>query len=125
MFEQIPKRAILSLLRQADVGFISLRPEPLFRFGVSPNKLFDYMLAGLSVIFAVRAGNDPILDAGCGYSVNPSQPDAISAALTALSSMTPSARREMGRRGQAWVERHHSYAVLARNYLALATSAPS
>jgi len=120
IFEQIPKRAVLTLLRQADVGFISLRPEPLFRFGVSPNKLFDYMMAGLPVLFAVQAGNDPVREAGCGYSVDPGQPEAISAALTKLASMSLTARREMGQRGRYWVERHHGYASLARDYLALA-----
>lgn len=120
MFEQIPKAAVLTLLRQADVGFIALRPEPLFRFGVSPNKLFDYMQAGLPVLFAVRAGNDPVAEAGCGYSVDPSQPNAISAALSALASMSTAARREVGMRGRNWVELHHGYAGLARNYLVLA-----
>ena len=120
MFDQIPKRAVLTLLRQSSAGFISLRSEPLFRFGVSPNKLFDYMLAGLPVLFAVRAGNDPVADACCGYSVDPDQPNAISNALSALAAMPDAVRREMGQRGRAWVQQHHGYATLARDYLALA-----
>lgn len=120
MFPQIPKSAVLTLLAEVDAGFISLRPEPLFRFGVSPNKLFDYMLAGLPVVFAVSAGNDPVAEAGSGYSVNPGQPEEISAALTALAKMAPALRREMGQRGRQWVEQRHGYASLARDYLALA-----
>lgn len=122
LLPQIPKAAVLTLLEEVDIGFISLRPEPLFRFGVSPNKLFDYMLAGLPVIFAVQAGNDPVAEAGCGFSVNPGQPEEISAALSALAKMSPSVRREMGRRGRDWVEQRHGYASLARDYLALSAT---
>lgn len=119
MFEQVPKRAVLGLLREAHIGFISLRPEPLFRFGISPNKIFDYMLAGLPIISAIEAGNDPVQEAGCGYSVNPDRPEEISEALTRLATMTADHRREMGLRGRNWVELNHSYAHLARKYIKL------
>src|SRR5690606_999412 len=45
LHDQIAKREVPALLGAADIGYISLKPEPLFRFGISPNKLFDYMLA--------------------------------------------------------------------------------
>lgn len=123
LFEQIPKRAVLTVLREASAGYISLRPEPLFRFGVSPNKLFDYMLAELPVLFAVQAGNDPVAEAGCGFSLDPGDTEGISHAISALAAMPPQARRAMGLRGRAYVEQRHGYASLARSYLRLLESA--
>lgn len=117
LFEQIPKGDIPALLAEADVGYISLRPEPLFRFGVSPNKLFDYMMAALPVLFAVQAGNDPVQEADCGYSVPPGDKVAIADALARFASSTREARRQMGERGHDYVRAHHSYERLAAEYL--------
>ena len=46
----ILKSEMPELLAAADVGLHTLADVPLFRFGVSPNKLFDYMAAGLPVV---------------------------------------------------------------------------
>lgn len=119
MFAQIPKLAVLSLLREVDIGFMSLRPEPIFRFGISPNKLFDYMIAGLPVLFAVKAGNDPVAESGCGLSVHPERTEEIVAALNALAVLSPKERIEIGQRGQLWIKQHHDYARLARQYASL------
>jgi len=110
---------VQGLLREASAGYISLRPEPLFRFGVSPNKLFDYMLAALPVLFAVRAGNDPVAEAGCGISIDPGDPQAISAAIRRLAALTEEARQAMGERGRAYVLQRHGYRQLAQDYLRL------
>lgn len=119
LFPQIPKLAVTALLQEVDVGFISLRPEPIFRFGVSPNKLFDYMLASLPVIFAVKAGNNPVLESGCGYSVDPGSPAEISEAISNLINLGETRRLSMGELGSEWVKSNHGYSQLARNYLEL------
>lgn len=117
LFPQIPKKDVLGLLQEASVGYISLRPEPLFRFGVSPNKLFDYMLAALPVLFAVTAGNDPVAEAECGLSADPDDPRAISAAMSRLAALSDSDLRSMGERGRTYVLQKHSYRHLAQEYL--------
>jgi glycosyltransferase involved in cell wall biosynthesis len=119
LFGQLPKAAALRVLREADAGYISLRPEPIFRFGVSPNKLFDYMQVGLPVIFAVRAGNDPVREAGCGISIDPADPEAIANAIDAFTRMSAVERRHLGERGRAWVRERHGYERLAQSYLEL------
>ena len=43
------------LLQQMDALYVGLQRQPLFRFGVSPNKLMDYMMAAKPVIFAIDA----------------------------------------------------------------------
>lgn len=119
IFDQVPKKEVISLLSEVDAGYISLRPEPIFRFGISPNKLFDYMLLSLPVIFAVIAGNDPVSESGCGISVDPQEPEDISRAIDVLAQLTSDKRLELGERAKNWVLKHHSYDVLAGNYLKL------
>lgn len=119
VFDQIPKQEVISLLNCVDAGFISLRPEPIFRFGISPNKLFDYMLLELPVVFAVTSGNDPVSEAGCGSTADPRNPSDISRAIDILANLSTAERQKMGARGKDWVIRNHSYDVLAENYIKL------
>ena len=117
MLAPIPKQAVPSLLAGVDIAYIGLLPEPLFRFGISPNKLMDYMMAGKPVVMSIAAGNDPVADAGCGITVAPGSPQAIAGALEALAALPASERVRMGQAGRAYVLEHHTYPVLARRFL--------
>jgi glycosyltransferase involved in cell wall biosynthesis len=119
IFGQVPKSEVMGLLDEVDVGYISLRPESIFRFGVSPNKLFDYMLAGLPVIFSIDAGNNPVAEAGCGFSVPPGDADLIAQAMLSVDGLSRQQRREMGGKGRDYVLRKHEYSQLAKSYLDL------
>jgi glycosyltransferase involved in cell wall biosynthesis len=46
----VPKNEIPDLLAACDAGLHVLADLPLFLYGVSPNKLFDYLAAGLPVL---------------------------------------------------------------------------
>lgn len=116
-FDPIPKRAIPGLLAQMDALYVGFQNQPLFRFGVSPNKLMDYMMAGKPVIHAIKAGNDLVAESGCGVSVEPENPDAVADAIDSLMNMTNEQRDLMGVRGQAYVTSNHSYNVLAPRFI--------
>ena len=117
LLDPVPKAAIPTLLRAMDLLYLGLRREPLFRFGISPNKLMDYMMAGRPVLCAIAAGNDPVGEAGCGLTVAPGDAAAVAQAASQLSRLTPEARGAMGRRGQEYVRSHHTYPVLARRFI--------
>jgi glycosyltransferase involved in cell wall biosynthesis len=112
----VPKAAIPALLAAADALFIGLQDQPLFRFGVSPNKLMDYMMASKPVISAIRAGNDMVSESGCGITVAPEQPAELVKAIETIMNMTPDQRDALGRNGRAYVLKHHEYRVLATQF---------
>ena len=118
MFGPVPKSQVPTLLASIDIAYIGLRPSPLFRFGIAPNKLLDYMMAGCTVLQSVEAGNDPVADAGCGLTVAPGSPAAVADGLIRLSEMPEAVRRDMGKRGREYVLANHTYPVLARRFLA-------
>lgn len=118
-FDAVPKRELAWALRLSDVGFVSLRRQPLFRFGVSPNKLFDYMLAGLPVIYAIESANDPVGEAKCGLRIFAERPNAIADAVEKLMVLPVEKRAQMGESGRAYVLREHGNRSLARSYIEL------
>lgn len=117
MLHAVPKAAMPSLLAEIDLAYIGLLSEPLFRFGISPNKLFDYMMAGKPIIQSILAGNDPVTEVGCGITVPPNQPAAVASAALSLAAMTPQEKQAMGQRGEAFIRSQRSYEILAAQFL--------
>jgi glycosyltransferase involved in cell wall biosynthesis len=111
--EPVNKNAVPAVLRQLDAGILHLSDVDVFRYGISPNKLFDYLANGLPVLFACRSGNDPIQDAQAGISLAPDDPSALAAAMLSLAALPPSERRRMGGAGRRYVEQHHDIEQLA------------
>ncbi|MBL8349983.1 MAG: glycosyltransferase family 4 protein [Burkholderiaceae bacterium] len=117
MLPPIPKAQIPSLLAQLDIAYIGWQRVPIYRFGIAPNKLMDYMMASVPVLHSVAAGNDPVAESGCGLTVAPESADAVADGLRRLAALPASERQAMGRRGRAFVLAHHTYPVLARRFL--------
>ena len=117
MLPPVPKAQIPALLAAFDIAYIGWQRVPIYRFGIAPNKLMDYMMAGRAVLHSVEAGNDPVAEAGCGLTVAPESPAAVAQGLLALAARTPAERAAMGARGRAFVIAHHSYRVLAQRFM--------
>lgn len=117
MLPPIPKAQIPSLLAAIDIAFIGWQRVPIYRFGIAPNKLMDYMMAGCAVLHSVEAGNDPVAESGCGLTVAPDSATAIADGLRELAALPAAARQAMGARGRAFVLAHHTYPVLAQRFI--------
>jgi len=117
MLAPIPKLQVPALLGQVDIAYIGWQRVPIYRFGIAPNKLMDYMMAGRAVLHSVEAGNDPVAEAGCGVTVAPQDARAVADGLLRMMQLAPAARAVMGQRGREYVLARHTYPVLARRFL--------
>jgi len=112
--DPVSKKAIPVLSSEADVFVFNLIDTGVFKFGISSNKLFDFLAAGRPVIFASNSKNNQIEDAGCGITVQPEDPKALADAMVQMAQMTRSERHQMGMKGRKHVETHFDYRILAR-----------
>mgnify|MGYP005789341649 FL=1 len=117
LLSAVKRSDVPALLSEMDALYVGLQRQPLFRFGVSPNKLMDYMMAAKPVIFAIEAGNDMVKDAGCGVSIPPEDSKAIAEAAIELASTPPEKLAEMGKRGQKYILENHEYQILSDRFL--------
>ena len=117
LFPPIAKAAVPALLAQADIAWLGWRRHALYRFGIAPNKLMDYMMAGCAVLHSVEAGNDPVAESGCGLTVAAENPTALAEGLRRLAAAGAHERRAMGARGRAYVLERHAYPMLARRFI--------
>lgn len=111
----VPKQQIPALFAEADAGLMVLKEAPLFAFGVSPNKLFDYMASALPVVCNVPGDvAGMVASAGAGVQAVDASAGALAAAVLTLAEHTSAERAGLGFRGRAWVSREHERGALAR-----------
>jgi glycosyltransferase involved in cell wall biosynthesis len=117
MFNPIPKGRIPALLSTFDVAYLGAPKLPIYRFGASPNKLLDYMMAGVPVIYAIEAGNDLVAEARCGASIGANNPKALAEAIEQFRKMDRSERLALGLNGKSFVLENLNYQALAERFL--------
>jgi glycosyltransferase involved in cell wall biosynthesis len=113
--DPVPKEEIPHLASKADAFCFCLIDSPVFEYGISSNKLFDYMSASRPVIFSCGSVNNPVREAGAGISVPPGDSSALADAIVSMAQLHPQERKRMGRAGRNYVERMHDSRILAGN----------
>lgn len=121
IFEQsVPKIQIPIVAAQADAFVIAVLDLPeLYRFGISMNKLFDYLAAERPIVMASNAANSPVAEAGAGLIVAPAQPKALARAIAQIAATPLAERQRMGRAGREYVEQNHGFDQLAGRFAAV------
>lgn len=109
----VPKSRIPEIAAEADAFVFNLIDAPVFKFGISSNKIFDFMAARRPVIFCSNSANNPVADAGGGVTVPPQNPEALARAILELSELPPEGRAAMGKKAREHVEGNYSLEQLA------------
>jgi glycosyltransferase involved in cell wall biosynthesis len=111
------KASVQTFLAAMDVLAVMLKRSPLYAYGISLNKLFEYMLSARPIVQAVECSNDVVAMAECGLTVPPEVPQALAEAVRRLRRLSPQERARLGENGRAYVLREHDYRVLADRFL--------
>lgn len=110
----VAKSQIPTLASQADAFVIAVLDLPgLYRYGISMNKLFDYLAAERPILIASDAANNPVEDAQAGLTVPPGLPQALAETIVQIANTPLTERQRMGRAGREYVEQNHGFEQLA------------
>ena len=92
----VPKRSVNDVMAEADIFIMPLHQGGLFRWGISPNKLFDYMAAARPVVIGRRRIGQSGGRGRCRAGVPAADAAALAEAIKTLLALSPEERWEMG-----------------------------
>lgn len=107
---RISKEAIPALLRQSDICLAhcaSKGSEESFKYGISKNKVNEYMYSKACVIYGRNDENDPVATSGAGFVIKPFDAVAMASKIEEVYKMSPDERQKFGENGCKYVIENH------------------
>jgi len=118
-FDPVKKEEVPAILSRAAINLAAMKDLALYKYGISLNKLFDYMCSGKPVVFAGDVYNDLVKMSGCGISVPADDYRGFAGAIIKLYHMSQQERAQLGEKGKAYVREHHNMIKLTDRLEAL------
>ena len=110
----VSKTGIADTALNTDAFVLCGRKLPsLYKYGISMNKIPDYMAMGRPLIMAMDAANNPVAEARAGICTGPECPEELADAIIAMAGMSEEILHEMGRNGRQYAEKIYDMRVLA------------
>lgn len=113
---KIQKSMMHKILEHFNVVYIGSRDIPLYQFGVSANKTFDYMYAAKPILMSGLIPDNEIELAQCGKMIEPDNSQLIANAIIDFYNMTSVERNLIGENGKRFVMQYRNFGYLASKY---------
>jgi len=113
----IPPQDVAMVLQHADFAYAGLQHKPdLYQYGISFNKLPEYMAAGLPVVLPCAPCGDPVSASGGGFAEGAASPDELAALIARMALLPKPELQLMGSRGRQFISAKYDYDQIAHHY---------
>lgn len=117
--DPVKKSEIPAVASEADAFVFNLVDSPVFKYGISSNKLFDFLAGARPIVFCSNSANNPVSQANAGITVHPEKPEQLAEALIALSMKPKQELDAMGHNGREFVVNNHDYKQITKRFAEL------
>lgn len=114
---RVAKDEVQAVLSRCDVTYFSVPPLKIRQYGLSLNKIQDYMVAGKPILCSYTGYPTMIDESGAGLIAPAGDVEALRTRILELLAMSPEERAQMGHCGREWLMANRSYRRLAKDYL--------
>ena len=83
----VEKKYIANITSKAFINYAHNQPSPLFKYGISFNKIFDYLAAGRPILCDFPCSYNPVIMGNAGVSVDSANPKEIACQIEAFADM--------------------------------------
>lgn len=116
-FNNIDKQQVPSALKYSDICYVGFIKNILYQYGISPNKLWDYMMASKPIILCVSSCNDPVKEANCGITVSSYEQNDLVKAIESLCYLDENKLNQIGLNGKKYVMKNNSYEKISEDII--------
>lgn len=113
--DSIEKELIPPFLKQVHVGLLPLHNSPVFNWGISPNKMYDYMAAKLPVLIITDIEKDALNKSNPSILINENQKENLIKELLILNA-DRTRIDNLGKKGYEYVNTECSWEYLANEF---------
>ena len=115
---RIDRQELSSIYQLVDVGYCGFNASALYKYGISPNKLWEYMYYSLPILLMVDSPNDPVADANAGITVTTYKSEDLFYAIKQFLALKRNNElNQIGQNGRNYVIKNNTYEVLAQKFL--------
>jgi len=108
----VPKKNVFTYLKSADLLYVGLQNLPLYRFGMSMNKVFDYLSAKKPILFVSNIEDNIVEIANAGKVIKQDDIKLIAKTIIGFSNMTQEELDRYGTNGFKYLKQYFSITVL-------------
>ncbi len=105
-FARVPRSEIADICRNAQLNVINVKKTNVGKYGVSWNKLFDYMAAGRPLLSTLKVNYDLIENNNCGISLDDQSPENIAKAILSIAALPQAEYDAMCRNARKTAEKY-------------------
>jgi glycosyltransferase involved in cell wall biosynthesis len=117
LLPRVNQDCIPGLLARADFGVAGFNNLGIYKFGVSPNKVTEYLSHGLPVVLYVPKSRNLVDEANAGIVTDAESPENLAAALRKMSVLSVEDRQKLGASGKEFIEQHATIRMVAQSYI--------
>lgn len=115
----IPKIEVQSMLQQFDLCYIGWHKEKIYEYGISANKIFDYMYSAKPILHSISIKDDIIQKSKSGITIEAEDSSLIKKSILTFALKSELELTEMGKNAKEYVLKHHIYSALTDEYMEL------
>ncbi|MDD5360371.1 MAG: glycosyltransferase family 4 protein [Sulfurovaceae bacterium] len=110
--DPLPKNEVYDYLHSASLLYVGLKNLPLYKYGMSMNKIFDYMSVAKPILFVSDIDENIVNIAQCGFVVQNKNIDKIADLIEKISQMPLDELEILGKNGYDYMNKNFSIKVL-------------
>jgi glycosyltransferase involved in cell wall biosynthesis len=117
--QKVNSDEVQAFLGLCDVLYAGTRDSRVYKYGISLNKLIDYMWAGKPVILSYNGVADLIEESQCGSVIEAENPQKLAGEIISFRYMNKRVLHRMGLNGRNYILKNRNFTVLANRYVEL------